>query len=118
MPPCASGQVKAVWQRAKQESPDGTVRDPNKPWIVLEWDRSESRADQWHMGHKENREYRHLLEYYLRDVISERELVNEYHDPHHYRPEAPKENSSRKHEGDGEYWVETFGPLPEGDDSR
>lgn len=112
-PSYASGQVEEVWEAAKQKSPDGKVRDPNKPWIVLEWDRSKSRGDQWHMGHREDREYRYLLEYYLRGIISEKEFIEEYQNPEHYQPEAPKENMSGNHEGDGEYWQEKFGLLEE-----
>ncbi|MFC3959233.1 GH-E family nuclease [Halovivax cerinus] len=60
-PPYAPGQVEAVWQRAKEESPDGKVRDPNSG-DILTWERLKTRGDQWHMGHKEGHEYRYLLE--------------------------------------------------------
>jgi len=107
-PPYSSEQVETVWKRAKAESPDGKVRDPNSGEI-LAWDQAQPRGDQWHMGHKPMREYRYLLEHYLRGEISEREFVREYQNPDHYQPEAPKENMSRRHERKGQYWERKFG---------
>ncbi|WP_394295135.1 eCIS core domain-containing protein [Halovivax asiaticus] len=110
-PPYAPGQVEEVWQRAIQESPDGKVRDPNNPSIVLEWNRSKSRRRQWHMGHRPGREYRYLLKFYLEGVISEDRFIKECQNAEHYQPEAPKENMSRKHESSGQYWEKKFGSL-------
>lgn len=116
-PEYASGQAEAVWEAAKQAGLDNEVRDPNTG-EVLTWDRSKSRFRQWHMGHKDGREYRVLLEYYLRDRISEERFKQEYQDPDHYRPEKPGPNMSGTYEGSGEYWQEEFGPLDKDGDTN
>ncbi|MFC3959379.1 GH-E family nuclease [Halovivax cerinus] len=46
--------------------------------------------------------------------MSEERFLEECQNTEHYQPEAPKENMSRKHEGRGGYWKETFGRLQEG----
>jgi hypothetical protein len=109
-PPYAPGQIEQVWEQAKSEGLDNNVRDPNTNKI-LHWDTSEGGGKGWHMGHKSGREYRYLVEYYLRGIISENEFVSEYQNPDHYQPEAPIENISGRHEGEGEYWEQKWGPL-------
>lgn len=63
------------------------------------------------MEHKTDREYRYLVKYHLRGIISEDEFVSEYQDPDNYYPEAPSENLSGRHEGEGRYWEQKWGPL-------
>ncbi|WP_396613258.1 DUF4157 domain-containing protein [Haloferax sp. S1W] len=102
-PDYADGQVEAVWEQAKDE--DGNVYDPNTG-EKLEWDRSKPRDGQWDMGHRPDREYRHLHRAYMNDRISKEQFLREYRNPDNYRPEKPPENRSGKHEGDGRKYSE------------
>ncbi|RYJ14645.1 DUF4157 domain-containing protein [Halogeometricum borinquense] len=109
-PPYAPGQVEEVWNRARSEGIDDKVRDPNTE-EVLTWDKDRGRGEQWHMGHKKQREYRYLLEYYQQGIISEEEFVKEYQNPDHYQAEAPRENMGGRHEGVGRYWKQKWGDI-------
>ncbi len=111
-PKYAPGQVEEVWRRAKQEGDDDIVEDPNTGQL-LTWDRSRDRTEQWHMGHKPDREYQYLHRYYMLGIITKDEFIEEYQNPDHYRPEAPIPNQSQKYEGDGEYWENKWGEIEE-----
>jgi len=65
------------------------------------------------MGHKPGREYRYLVEYYLREIITHQEFLDEFQNPDHYRPEHPSASRSGKHEDEGEYWEKMWGKLEE-----
>ncbi|WP_449271806.1 eCIS core domain-containing protein [Halovivax ruber] len=112
-PPYARGQVEEVWRRADTDAEaldTGQVPDPHEPWRILTWDGG-SRKGAWEMGHKQGREYRYLVEYYLQDVISEAEFRREYQNPDHYHPQHPDTNRSGQYDGEGEYWVSKWGTL-------
>ncbi|RFS21212.1 hypothetical protein DVR12_17665 [Chitinophaga silvatica] len=40
---------------------DGKVRDQNKKWIILKWNKNLPRTGQWDMGHKPGQEYKRLF---------------------------------------------------------
>lgn len=109
-PPYAPGQVEAVWQQALERSSNGRVHDPNTGAFLGTVD---DYGDLWEMGHKPEREYRYLVEYYLLDVITETEFVDAYQDPEHYRPEEPSANASHRYERQGQYWRDKWGDLEE-----
>jgi len=100
-PSYAPGQRKAVWERAKDE--DGLVFCAVND-VVLD-------RDNWCMGHKPRREYRYLVEYYLRGIISREEFLREYRNPDHYQPESHHASSSGEHEENGQHWIGKWGPL-------
>ncbi|GAB7117830.1 hypothetical protein JCM9743_02910 [Natrinema sp. JCM 9743] len=100
-PDYAPGQREAVWNR--WQDPDGDVLCAVEG-IPLD-------RDNWCMGHKPRREYRYLVEYYLRGIISREEFLTEYRNPDHYQPECPHASSSGKHEENGQYWKKKWGPL-------
>jgi hypothetical protein len=100
-------QIRKVWKNAKSGL-DGKVRDPNTG-AVLTWNAVGPRG--WHMGHKPGREYRYLVEYYLRGRISEQTFINEYQNPDHYHPEDPSANMGGTYEGEGEYWAKKWGKI-------
>ncbi|MDO6818883.1 DUF4157 domain-containing protein [Zobellia sp. 1_MG-2023] len=95
-PEYRDGLVDEVWNASK--SPDGTVRDPNNPELELSWDKSKSRFDQWHMGHKKGHEYRKLVDDYIEGRITWDEFIAEYNNPKSYHAEHPIENISHKNE--------------------
>ena len=94
-PSYGKSQVEEVWENAKGR--DGLVRDPNTR-EVLNWDTTQSRYDQWHMGHTPGNDYASLYQKYLNGEISKEEFLKEYRNSSNYRPEAPKENMSHKWE--------------------
>ncbi|MFC3959409.1 HNH/ENDO VII family nuclease [Halovivax cerinus] len=67
--------------------------------------------DDWCKGHKPEREYWYLVEYYLRGIITREEILSEYRNPDHYQPECRHASSSGQHEEEGEYWADKWGPL-------
>jgi hypothetical protein len=89
------GVVDQVWEQAK--GPDGKVRDPHTN-EELSWDKSKSRFDQWHMGHKPGQEYAKLVDRFVNGEITYEEFLKEYNNPKNYWPEHPRENLSHQHE--------------------
>lgn len=76
-----------MWETAKNNSPDGIIRDPltQKPM---------SKTEQWDMGHKPGYEHwKHVKSAESRG-LTRKEFLNEYNDPNHYRPELPSSNRS------------------------
>lgn len=47
--------IKDVWENAKD--PEGKVYDKFYPEKEIIWDKTKSRGDQWHMGHKQGYEF-------------------------------------------------------------
>ena len=89
------GLVEKVWDTAKNG--DGKVLDPHTK-EELTWDKSKSRTDQWHMGHKPGKEYTKLVDEFVNGKITYEEFIKEYNNPQNYWPESPAENISHKHE--------------------
>ena len=85
-----------VWERAKK--PDGNVYDPHPPYEKLEWDRSRSRYDQWHMGHRPGEEYYKLVDRLCDGEITFDQFLREYNDPNKYWPELPSKNLSHRYQ--------------------
>jgi hypothetical protein len=73
------------------------VYDPNTGEL-LTWDKSKSRYQQWHMGHKPGHEYRDLLQKLRRGEITEKQFKQEYNKASHYQPESPSANMSHQYE--------------------
>jgi|GEM_PF-3147153 len=94
-PPYEEGLVDKVWDSAKQ--PDGKVYDPHTK-KELTWDKTKSRFDQWHMGHKPGKEYAKLVDDLVNEKITFEEFLKEYNNPNNYWPEDPAENLSHAHE--------------------
>ena len=88
--------VEKIWEKAK--GADGKVRDPNPPFEELNWDKSKSRFDQWHMGHKPGKEYFKLVDEYVNGKISYDDFIKEYNNPQNYQPEHPAKNVSHQFE--------------------
>jgi hypothetical protein len=93
-PAYREGLVDDVWNAAKKA--DGKVYDPDGK--ELTWDRTKSRFDQWHMGHKPGKEYSKLVDDLVEGKITDEEFLKEYNDPNNYRPEDPVENMSHARE--------------------
>jgi hypothetical protein len=89
-------QEKDVWTFAFKKG-NGTVKDPHTE-VVLKWDPSKSRFDQWHMGHCPGKEYISMVDNVIEGAITYDEFVEEYQNPMNYWPESPTENMSHKHE--------------------
>ena len=89
------GLVEKVWETAKNG--EGKVLDPHTK-EELTWDKSKSRLDQWHMGHKPGKEYVKLVDEFVEGKITYEEFIKEYNNPENYWPESPEENISHKHE--------------------
>jgi hypothetical protein len=100
-PDYAPGQREEVWEREKD--PNGIVYCAVKD-VPLD-------RDNWCMGHKPRREYRYLVEYYLRGIISREEFLAEYRNPDHYQPECHRASSAGEHEREGGYWADKWGDL-------
>ena len=98
--------VEQVWEDAKNERGEVFCEITKQR---LTWDRSEDRGSQWVMGHKPGYEYKYLVAYLLRDIISYEEFKQAYHNPEYYRPEAP--NQDHEHEQDGDEWKDKWGEL-------
>jgi len=94
-PAYQEGLVEQVWNRAQR---NGVVRDPNPPHEVLPWDRTRSRFDQWHMGHRPGHEYVRLVDRYVDGEITWDQFLAEYNNPNHYYPELPSKNMSHAYE--------------------
>jgi len=90
--------VEDVWAQAQSQDVNGRVYDPNVPTIELFWDRTKNRSDQWHMGHRSGKEYRTMVDDYIRGRTTYQEFLAEYNDKANYQPEDPRENSSHRHE--------------------
>lgn len=91
--------VEMVWKRAK--GADGKVRGLTKDGIgtgpVLEW-KADSRAKQWHMGHRPGKEYHKLVDQLDKGEINMQQFMAEYHNPDNYWPEFWHDNVSHKSE--------------------
>lgn len=96
-PSYRKGVVETVWNNAKSTSLDGKVRDPHTQ-EVLTWDKTKSRFDQWHMGHKPGKSYKSLLQKYRNCTITKQKFLDEYSNTKNYYPESPSENMSKKHD--------------------
>lgn len=95
-PRYVKGLVEKVWNKAKGK--DGLVRDPNPPREILQWDRTKSRFEQWHMGHRQGYEYSKLVDRLVNEEITWEKFLDEYNDPKKYYPEHPKKNMSHAFE--------------------
>ena len=94
-PAYADGQVEAVWEASKND--DGKVICPNTG-KELSWDKSQSRATQWHMGHKTGHEYNSLWEALATCVLTWDQFLAAYQDPDNYQAEDPTANMSHAFE--------------------
>lgn len=94
-PAYADGQVEAVWEASKNG--DGKVICPNTG-KELSWDKSQSRATQWHMGHKTGHEYNSLWEDLATCVLTWDQFLAAYQDPDNYQAEDPTANMSHAFE--------------------
>ena len=99
-PKYVKGLVNQVWNNAIQA--DGKVRDPNPPYEVLTWHRSQSRFDQWHMGHKPKYKYSKLVDKLVNDEIDWDEFLEEYNTADNYYPELPSKNMGHGFESEPE----------------
>ncbi len=95
-PAYQEGLVEKVWEASK--SPDGKVRDPYDPSKELHWDKSRSRYDQWHMGHKRGHEYNKLVDQYVDGKITWEKFIEEYNNPKNYQAEDPIGNMGHGNE--------------------
>ena len=93
-PKFRKGVVDEVWEGAKI---DGKVTCPNTQKELF-WDKTKSRAKQWHMGHKKDHEYRKLAKRYKEGKVSWKDLLDDYNDARHYQPEDPVANMSHAFE--------------------
>ena len=91
-PKYVTGLVEQVWDNALAGSSDGKVRDPNPPYEILTWHRSQSRWAQWHMGHRPGHKYSDLVDQLVNEEISWDEFIEEYNTPANYYPELPSKN--------------------------
>ena len=86
-----------MWDAAAAKDALGRVYDPHTN-AELFWNQTKNRWDQWHMGHKEGKEYSKLHRDYLDDRISYDQFLREYRNPNNYHPEHPLENMGHYHE--------------------
>jgi RHS repeat-associated protein len=89
------GFVEKVWESSKDAN--GKVFDPNT-LEELTWDKFKSRFDQWHMGHKPDKEWRRLKQEYIDGNKTWEEVTDEYNNIDNYLPESPKSNMSGEFE--------------------
>ena len=95
-PKYARGQIKAVWDRAKKESTDGIVRDPNTGEEL--YYNAITGARNWDMGHKYGMEYWRMKEKYINGEITEKYFLEWFQNPDNYQPEARGANRSHRYE--------------------
>ncbi len=94
-PSYADGQVEAVWEAAKNGA--GRVFCPNTGKELF-WDKSLSRATQWHMGHKTGHEYNALWESLATCGLTWTQFLAAYQNPNNYQAEDPAANLSHAYE--------------------
>jgi hypothetical protein len=83
------GVREAVYEKARADSPDGIVRDPDT--------RAEIPFDSdWQMGHEPGWEFRKHRSSAARRHLTREQFVDEYNDPNHYRPETPATNKGHE----------------------
>lgn len=81
------GTRDKTWKEAKDNSPDGIVRDPKTGKPI-------NPDEPWDMGHKPGYEFRKHRASAQERGISRKQFLDEHNDSSHYRPELPSSNRS------------------------
>ena len=91
-PKFRKGVEEQVWDDNKHS--DGKVYDPDSG-EEIEWTKGTPRVGKWDMGHKPGFEFWRSVIRFMKNLMTKKELRDEYNDPNRYRPELPKSNRSK-----------------------
>lgn len=86
--------VMEVWRKAQDENGEVWVQTKNGDLVKIDWERGQSRKGKWDMGHLPDRPYHQLRDDYLSGKITQRQFLDEWHDPRNYRLEHVGRNRS------------------------